>query len=155
MTIIYISGCEPIFRGFFFWSLEDGLTTHTTWNIYTVELSQISFLSFIHWNPHSNVYLGLLGSGCWKLTTTWCFLFEHKFELWSQRPTFSIRGLSLPWGVKMDATPGRLNQTSFFINRSGLFYGQCSEICGANHSFMPIVLKMVVPGDFLHWLKSF
>lgn len=55
----------------------------------------------------------------------------------------------------MDATPGRLNQTSFFVNRSGLFYGQCSEICGANHSFMPIVLETVMPGDFLRWLKSF
>ena len=38
-------------------------------------------------------------------------------------------------GVKMDATPGRLSQTSFFINRSGLFYGQCSEICGTNQLF--------------------
>lgn len=57
-------------------------------------------------------------------------------------------------GVKIDATPGRLNQTSFFINRSGLFYGQCSEICGANHSFIPIVLESVTPGSFLNWLKK-
>nr|AAD47001.1 cytochrome oxidase II [Forficula decipiens] len=57
-------------------------------------------------------------------------------------------------GVKIDATPGRLNQTSFFINCSGMFYGQCSEICGANHSFMPIVLESVAPGGFLEWLKS-
>nr|BCT23726.1 cytochrome c oxidase subunit II [Odontotermes formosanus] len=41
-------------------------------------------------------------------------------------------------GVKTDATPGRLNQVSFSINRPGILYGQCSEICGANHSFMPI-----------------
>nr|YP_009739566.1 cytochrome c oxidase subunit II [Orthaga olivacea]QIC20462.1 cytochrome c oxidase subunit II [Orthaga olivacea] len=45
-------------------------------------------------------------------------------------------------GVKVDANPGRLNQTNFFINRPGIFYGQCSEICGANHSFMPIVIEV-------------
>lgn len=52
-------------------------------------------------------------------------------------------------GVKVDATPGRLNQTSFFINRGGLFYGQCSEICGANHSFMPIVIESVPTSTFI------
>lgn len=46
-------------------------------------------------------------------------------------------------GVKMDAVPGRLNQTGFFVKRPGIFYGQCSEICGANHSFMPIVVEAV------------
>lgn len=45
--------------------------------------------------------------------------------------------------VKLDAIPGRLNQTHFFIKRPGVFYGQCSEICGANHSFMPIVVEAV------------
>lgn len=45
--------------------------------------------------------------------------------------------------VKMDAVPGRLNQTGFFVKRPGVFYGQCSEICGANHSFMPIVVEAV------------
>jgi cytochrome c oxidase subunit 2 len=53
-------------------------------------------------------------------------------------------------GVKVDATPGRLNQTSFIINRVGLFYGQCSEICGANHSFMPIVIESVPAPIFLN-----
>nr|AWN56214.1 cytochrome c oxidase subunit 2 [Doru luteipes] len=57
-------------------------------------------------------------------------------------------------GVKIDATPGRLNQTSFMVNRSGLFFGQCSEICGANHSFMPIVLEVMTPLGFLSWLKT-
>lgn len=46
-------------------------------------------------------------------------------------------------GVKMDAVPGRLNQTSFIATREGLFYGQCSEICGANHSMMPICVEAV------------
>nr|YP_010463398.1 cytochrome c oxidase subunit II [Cryptoperla kawasawai]UUK29374.1 cytochrome c oxidase subunit II [Cryptoperla kawasawai] len=57
-------------------------------------------------------------------------------------------------GVKVDATPGRLNQTAFFMNRPGLFYGQCSEICGANHSFMPIVIESVPTSTFVSWVSS-
>nr|QRV62591.1 cytochrome c oxidase subunit 2 [Nebrioporus millingeni] len=57
-------------------------------------------------------------------------------------------------GVKIDATPGRLNQTNFFMNRSGLFYGQCSEICGANHSFMPIVIESVPTMMFIKWISK-
>nr|YP_009992381.1 cytochrome c oxidase subunit II [Parophasma galinieri]QNN90423.1 cytochrome c oxidase subunit II [Parophasma galinieri] len=54
-------------------------------------------------------------------------------------------------GVKTDAIPGRLNQTSFLANRTGIFYGQCSEICGANHSFMPIVVESVPLANFESW----
>nr|YP_010034201.1 cytochrome c oxidase subunit II [Agelasta perplexa]QOW83740.1 cytochrome c oxidase subunit II [Agelasta perplexa] len=57
-------------------------------------------------------------------------------------------------GVKIDATPGRLNQISFSTNRSGLFYGQCSEICGANHSFMPIVIESISLKYFIKWLSK-
>nr|UBU96192.1 cytochrome c oxidase subunit 2 [Meloe poggii] len=57
-------------------------------------------------------------------------------------------------GVKIDATPGRLNQTNFLSNRPGLFYGQCSEICGANHSFMPIVIESITPGFFIKWISG-
>nr|ABY55881.1 cytochrome oxidase subunit II [Pterostichus herculaneus]ABY55917.1 cytochrome oxidase subunit II [Pterostichus protractus] len=57
-------------------------------------------------------------------------------------------------GVKIDATPGRLNQTNFFMNRVGLFYGQCSEICGANHSFMPIVIESVPINTFVKWISN-
>nr|WRK67366.1 cytochrome c oxidase subunit 2 [Semirhynchia dumbrodiana] len=56
-------------------------------------------------------------------------------------------------GVKTDATPGRLNQTNFFISRPGVFFGQCSEICGANHSFMPIVIESVPMKMFINWIK--
>nr|UAM92178.1 cytochrome c oxidase subunit II [Geosesarma faustum] len=56
-------------------------------------------------------------------------------------------------GIKVDAIPGRLNQTSFLINRPGLFYGQCSEICGANHSFMPIVIESISINSFLNWIS--
>uniref|UniRef100_P34189 Cytochrome c oxidase subunit 2 n=2 Tax=Formosania lacustris TaxID=7980 RepID=COX2_FORLA len=54
-------------------------------------------------------------------------------------------------GVKMDAVPGRLNQTAFIASRPGVFYGQCSEICGANHSFMPIVVEAVPLSHFENW----
>nr|NP_443310.1 cytochrome c oxidase subunit II [Trachipterus trachypterus]BAB70108.1 cytochrome c oxidase subunit II [Trachipterus trachypterus] len=54
-------------------------------------------------------------------------------------------------GVKMDAVPGRLNQTAFITSRPGVFYGQCSEICGANHSFMPIVVEAVPLKHFESW----
>nr|QHZ87442.1 cytochrome c oxidase subunit II [Anotogaster sieboldii] len=57
-------------------------------------------------------------------------------------------------GVKVDATPGRLNQTSFFMNRPGLLFGQCSEICGANHSFMPIVIESVTTNTFINWIQK-
>nr|QNP10073.1 cytochrome c oxidase subunit 2 [Ochthebius perpusillus] len=56
--------------------------------------------------------------------------------------------------VKIDATPGRLNQINFFMNRAGLFFGQCSEICGANHSFMPIVLESISPKFFISWIYN-
>nr|APX40865.1 cytochrome c oxidase subunit 2 [Phyllotreta foudrasi] len=58
-------------------------------------------------------------------------------------------------GVKIDALPGRLNQINFYTNQPGLFFGQCSEICGANHSFMPIVLESISPNYFLKWITNF
>nr|AIT58429.1 cytochrome c oxidase subunit 2 [Coptotermes acinaciformis acinaciformis]AIT58531.1 cytochrome c oxidase subunit 2 [Coptotermes acinaciformis acinaciformis]AMX22579.1 cytochrome c oxidase subunit 2 [Coptotermes acinaciformis acinaciformis] len=57
-------------------------------------------------------------------------------------------------GVKTDATPGRLNQTSFSISRPGILYGQCSEICGANHSFMPITIESVPAKYFINWVSK-
>nr|AII02338.1 cytochrome c oxidase subunit II [Tineola bisselliella] len=58
-------------------------------------------------------------------------------------------------GIKIDANPGRLNQTNFFINRPGLYFGQCSEICGANHSFMPIVIESINLKNFIKWISNF
>lgn len=57
-------------------------------------------------------------------------------------------------GVKVDAVPGRLNQTAVYIKRQGTYYGQCSELCGVNHGFMPIVVKAVSMGDYKSWLLS-
>jgi len=56
-------------------------------------------------------------------------------------------------GVKVDAIPGRLNQLSFIFNRVGLFVGQCSEICGSNHRFMPIIVSVIPSLNFLEILK--
>lgn len=58
------------------------------------------------------------------------------------------------FGIKVDACPGRLSQASLFIKRSGVFYGQCSEICGVNHGFMPIVVKGVTASRFSEWLTT-
>nr|WES13262.1 cytochrome c oxidase subunit II [Fenusa (Kaliofenusa) sp. 3 GYN-2022b] len=58
-------------------------------------------------------------------------------------------------GKKIDAIPGRLNQINLLIKRPGLFFGQCSEICGANHSFMPIVIESTKMNFFLKWINSF
>lgn len=56
-------------------------------------------------------------------------------------------------GVKADACPGRLNQLSLLSHRPGVFYGQCREICGANHRFIPICLELITAEDFLRWLN--
>lgn len=57
--------------------------------------------------------------------------------------------------IKCDAYPGRLNQTSLFINRPGVFYGQCSEICGILHSSMPIVIESKGIPSFLSWILEY
>ena len=56
------------------------------------------------------------------------------------------------FGVKMDAVPGRLNETWFKANREGIFYGQCSELCGPKHAFMPINVKVVSETEFEDWI---
>jgi cytochrome c oxidase subunit 2 len=56
------------------------------------------------------------------------------------------------FGIKIDACPGRLSQGSLFIKRPGMYYGQCSEICGANHGFMPIVVHALPEDFFGNWL---
>ena len=57
-------------------------------------------------------------------------------------------------GIKCDAVPGRLNQVNLFIKREGVFYGQCSELCGANHGFMPIVVEAVSLENYISWVSN-
>ena len=56
------------------------------------------------------------------------------------------------FGVKLDAVPGRLNETWMRIEKEGMYYGQCSELCGARHGFMPIMVKAVSKEDYAKWL---
>jgi len=64
-----------------------------------------------------------------------------------------LHSWSIPsFGIKIDACPGRLNQTSVFIKREGSFFGQCSEICGINHGFMPIVIETVSLKNYVNWI---
>nr|YP_010693856.1 cytochrome c oxidase subunit II [Haemaphysalis bispinosa]WCD42296.1 cytochrome c oxidase subunit 2 [Haemaphysalis bispinosa] len=66
-----------------------------------------------------------------------------------------IHSWSLPsLSIKMDAIPGRLNQAFSFAKRPGMFFGQCSEICGANHSFMPISLEIVKMKNFIKFISN-
>jgi cytochrome c oxidase subunit II len=58
------------------------------------------------------------------------------------------------FGIRMDAVPGRLNETWFKATTEGVFYGQCSELCGKDHSFMPIAVRVVSEGDFNTWLGN-
>nr|YP_010238771.1 cytochrome c oxidase subunit II [Telenomus remus]QTE20721.1 cytochrome c oxidase subunit II [Telenomus remus] len=57
-------------------------------------------------------------------------------------------------GFKIDSIPGRLNKTTFLMKFAGLFYGQCSEICGVNHSFMPIVIESINKKKFFEWILN-
>lgn len=66
-----------------------------------------------------------------------------------------IHSWALPTAcVKVDAIPGRLNQVPLWFGRPGVYYGQCSEICGANHRFIPIVVEVISPEHFVKWAKA-
>jgi cytochrome c oxidase subunit II len=57
-------------------------------------------------------------------------------------------------GIKRDAVPGRLNETWFRANREGVYYGQCSELCGTNHAFMPAAIRVVSAAKYAEWLEG-
>ena len=72
------------------------------------------------------------------------------------RSTDVIHSFAIPrLGIKIDAVPGRLNLIKINVIRPGLYYGQCSEICGVNHRFIPIVIETTRLKNFLNWLKLF
>ena len=75
--------------------------------------------------------------------------------IWTITPAFILLVIAVPsLGVKCDAIPGRLNQTSLFVKREGIYYGQCSEICGINHGFMPIVVEAVSLPNYVSWISN-
>jgi cytochrome c oxidase subunit 2 len=66
-----------------------------------------------------------------------------------------IHSFAVPsFGIKIDAVPGRLNETWFKAEREGIYYGQCSELCGRDHAFMPIAVRVVSEADFAAWLDQ-
>lgn len=70
-------------------------------------------------------------------------------------PTDVIHSFAMPaFGVKIDAIPGRLNETWFVAEKEGLYYGQCSELCGKDHAFMPIAIRAVSEDKYKTWLAA-
>ena len=66
-----------------------------------------------------------------------------------------LHAWALPsFGVKRDAVPGRINETWFKADRTGTFYGQCSELCGIKHAFMPITVNVVTQDEYEKWLEE-
>jgi cytochrome c oxidase subunit 2 len=66
-----------------------------------------------------------------------------------------IHSFAVPaFGIKIDAIPGRLNETWFKATKTGMFYGQCSELCGKDHAFMPIAVRVVSDQEFAAWVES-
>ena len=66
-----------------------------------------------------------------------------------------IHSFAVPaFGIKIDAIPGRLNETWFKATKTGMFYGQCSELCGKDHAYMPIAVKVVEDQEFATWVEA-
>nr|WBK02825.1 cytochrome c oxidase subunit II [Inocellia sinensis] len=121
-----------------YWSYEYTDFLKNSFDSYMVQINNLSKTSFRLLDVDNNVVLPFMAQI--RLLAT---------------ATDVIHSWTIPsLGVKIDATPGRLNQTNFFMNQPGLFFGQCSEICGANHSFMPIVIESTSLKNFLNWLKN-
>ena len=67
-------------------------------------------------------------------------------------PTGVIHAFAVPsFGIKIDAVPGRINETWFKATREGVYYGQCSELCGRDHAYMPIAVRVISEGDYNTW----
>nr|YP_010406833.1 cytochrome c oxidase subunit II [Squatina tergocellatoides]URF19465.1 cytochrome c oxidase subunit 2 [Squatina tergocellatoides] len=117
------------------------------WSYEYTDYEDLSFDSYMIQTPDLN-------PGQFRLLET-----DHRMVIPMQSPIrilVSAEDVLHSWtvpalGVKMDAVPGRLNQTAFITPRPGVYYGQCSEICGANHSFMPIVVEAVPLEHFETW----
>jgi len=74
---------------------------------------------------------------------------------WTIVPVIILVLIAVPsFGIKIDAVPGRLNETWFKATSEGLFHGQCSELCGKNHAFMPITVRVVSESDFATWVAA-
>ena len=92
--------------------------------------------------------------GCSPSTTSW----SSRSAPWSACRSIGadvIHSFAVPaFGIKIDAIPGRLNETWFRVEREGVYYGQCSELCGRDHAFMPIAVRVVSPEKFEAWVAA-
>jgi cytochrome c oxidase subunit 2 len=71
-------------------------------------------------------------------------------------PIGVIHAFAVPsFGIKIDAVPGRLNETWFNARETGIYYGQCSELCGKDHAFMPIAIRVVTKEEFAAYMAAF
>jgi cytochrome c oxidase subunit 2 len=71
-------------------------------------------------------------------------------------PIGVIHAFAVPsFGIKVDAVPGKLSETWFYARKTGIYYGQCSELCGQDHAFMPIAVRVVTKDEFDLWLRTF
>jgi cytochrome c oxidase subunit 2 len=71
-------------------------------------------------------------------------------------PTGVIHAFAVPsFGIKIDAVPGKLNETWFNARKEGIYYGQCSELCGKDHAFMPIAVRVVSKEQYKAWMEAF
>ena len=71
-------------------------------------------------------------------------------------PDGVIHAFAVPsFGIKIDAVPGKLNETWFNARKEGIYYGQCSELCGKDHAFMPIAVRVVTEAEFETWMAAF
>jgi cytochrome c oxidase subunit 2 len=71
-------------------------------------------------------------------------------------PSGVIHAFAVPsFGIKIDAVPGKLNETWFNARKTGIYYGQCSELCGKDHAFMPIAVRVVTKEEFAAWMAAF
>nr|DAC76807.1 TPA_asm: cytochrome c oxidase subunit II [Pseudomyrmex pallidus] len=119
------------------------------WSYEYSDLSNLEFDSFMlpYDTPSSNFRLLDVDNRC-------VLPFNYPIRMLTSS-TDVIHSWTVPsLGIKMDSTPGRLNQSMIWMNRPGLFFGQCSEICGINHSFMPIVIESTNFKNFKNWVVS-
>jgi cytochrome c oxidase subunit 2 len=119
------------------------------WSYEYTDFKKFEFDSYINQTPESNSRFRLLDV---DNRTILPYISQIRIIV---SATDVIHSWTIPsLRVKIDAIPGRLNQIRFILNRSGLFFGQCSEICGANHRFIPIVIERISPNFFIKWINK-
>jgi len=126
-----------------YWSYEFSLKNYMFWNSiatygfdsYTIKLNDVRYREFRLLEVDNRILLPIKRHVRLLVTSADVL---HSWAI----PSF---------GVKIDACPGRLSQGSIYLKRYGVFYGQCSEICGINHGFMPITVRCSTPDEFVFW----